>query len=292
MMRLLSSFHLVRRRLINHQTCRSYSLSYVDTQHINLQLNKRQARLLTPDNTDTYKGLVIMAAGPFTRFHRIKEFSYPYLQAGFAVVNIYHSGFAFASRTVCEKRIGKIFDVLSSTMDQYCPIVLKLYCSGSNSFLPAIIRKASQPDCNLNLTGVIFDSGPPLFEWMAVLATLRLFREVKRNTNLITEIKDFMFFLMFGLPFNTGKQRHTDELMYNPDTLLSTIPQLYLYSFADYVINLQYLQKVINEQKGFGADVSVVTFSDSLHVRLRLKHHELYDETVFQFLRSKCHLDV
>ena len=291
MMRLLSSFHLVRRRLINHQTCRSYSLSY-DTQHINLQLNKRQARLLTPDNTDTYKGLVIMAAGPFTRFHRIKEFSYPYLQAGFAVVNIYHSGFAFASRTVCEKRIGKIFDVLSSTMDQSCPIVLKLYCSGSNSFLPAIIRKASQPDCNLNLTGVIFDSGPPLFEWMAVLATLRLFREVKRNTNLITEIKDFMFFLMFGLPFNTGKQRHTDELMYNPDTLLSTIPQLYLYSFADYVINLQYLQKVINEQKGFGADVSVVTFSDSLHVRLRLKHHELYDETVFQFLRSKCHLDV
>ncbi|XP_065909473.1 transmembrane protein 53-A-like [Dysidea avara] len=291
-MRLLSSFHLVRRRLINHQTCRSYSLSYVDTQHINLQLNKRQARLLTPDNTDTYKGLVIMAAGPFAKFHKLAKFSYPYLQAGFAVVNIYHSCFAFASRTVCEKRIGKIFDVLSSTMDQSCPIVLKLYCSGSNSFLPTIIRKASQPDCNLNLTGVIFDSSPNVFEWMAVPTTLRLFREVRKNPSVVTEIRDFMFLMIFGLPNVKGKQRHTDELMYNPDTLLSTIPQLYLYSFADYVINLQYLQKVINEQKRFGADVSVVTFSDSLHMQLRLKHRELYDETVFQFLRSKCHLDV
>jgi len=280
------------RRLISYQTHRFYSLSYKDTQHINLQLNKRQARLLIPDNTDYYKGLVIMAAGPFAEFPKLEQFSYPYLQAGFTVMTIYHSGLALASCTICEKRISKIFDVLSSTMDQSCPIILKLYCSGSNSFLPAIIRKVSQPDCHLNLNGVIFDSGPNVFEWMAVPTTLRLFREVRKSPSLTREIRDFLFLMKFGVPNSKGKQRCTDELMFSPDTLLCSLPQLYMYSFSDYVMNLPYLQKVISKQKRFGADVSVLTFSDSLHMQLRLNHRELYDETVFQFLKSKCHLDV
>ena len=289
---MMRSFQLARRRLINHWTCQPYSLSHKDSQYINLQLNKRQTRLLTPDNTDTYKGLVIMAAGPFANFNKLKEFSTPYLLAGFVVMTIYHSGLPFSSYTVCERRIGRIFDVLSSTLDQSCPIVLKLYCSGSNSFLPPIIRKVSQPGCHLNLAGVIFDSGPSVFEWMAIPTTLQLFREVRKQPSLITEIRDLMFMLIFGLPNAANKQRHTNQLWCNPDTLLRSIPQLYLYSFADNVVNLPYLQKVISDQKRFGADVSVLTFSDSLHMQLRLKHCELYDKTVFNFLRTKCQIDV
>ena len=75
-------------------------------------------------------------------------------------------GFGLQPVFVKPKPLSKILDpplnIISDNISKPCPLVVKPYCSGTPTYLPFIFKKVSQPDCKLKLTGVIFDSSPPL----------------------------------------------------------------------------------------------------------------------------------
>ena len=289
---VISSVQLTRRTINYHQTLRrAYSLSHEAAERIKGQLIKSQARLITPENsqsTTTYKGIIMLAAGPFAQFTSLKRYSQPYLQEGFAAVNILHSKINFSSCTSCDRKVDRIFDVLSSAIINPCPIVLKFYCSGSMSFLPPILRRVSQPDCNLRISGVIFDSTPVFYNWTTAFNVYRMFDDMAQHLNQFQKIRGTLFTGIFGLLCRRTKQRYFEHFVFNPNSVLCTIPQLYLYSPVDYVTVLPYLEMVIDEQKKYGADVTAKTFPDTYHMMHRKKYPEEYDKTVLRFLTEKC----
>ena len=291
--RLISSVQLSGRINSCHQRTFQayYSFTHEAAERIKGQLIHSEARLVTPENsqpTTTYKGLLIMAAGPFAQFGRLKKYSNPYLQEGFAAINILHSKINFPSCTSCDHKVDRIFDVLSSAITDSCPIVLKFYCSGSMSFLPPILRRASQPDCKLRIAGVIFDSTPVYYDWATAFNVYRMFKDLAKDLTKFQWIKGSLYTAFFGLISRRNKRRYFERFVFNPNSILSSIPQLYIYSPADYLPVLPYLEKVIEEQKRFGANVTTKVFPDTLHMVHRKKYPEEYDNVVFQFLTEKC----
>ena len=288
---IVSSVQLTRRTINYHQIHRAYSLSYEAAEKIKGQLIKSQVRLITPENsqpTTTYKGIIMLAAGPFAKFTSLKRYSEPYLQEGFAAVNILHSKINFPLCTSCDRKVDRIFDTLSSAITDSCPIILKFYCSGSMSFLPPILRRVSQPDCNLRISGIIFDSTPVFYNWATAFNVYRMFDDMAQHLNQFQKIRGTLFTGIFGLASRRTKRRYFEQFVFNPDSVLCTIPQLYLYSPADYVIVLSYLEKIIDEQKKYGADVTIKIFPDTYHMVHRRKYPEEYDKTVRRFLTEKC----
>lgn len=276
----------------HHQILRAYSLSYEAAEKIKAQLIPNQARLITPENgkqpRSTYKGLLMMVAGPFAQFTSLKRYSDPYLQQGFAAINIIHSKINFSSCTSCDHKVDRIFNVLSSTITDSCPIILKFYCSGSLSFLPSILRKASQPDCDLRIAGIIFDSTPVYYNWTTAFNVYRMFEDMAQHLTKFQRIRGTLFTGIFGLMGRRNKHRYFERYVFDPNSILCTIPQLYIYSPADYIPVLSHLLKVIDEQKKYGADVTTKVFPDTYHMVHRKKYPEEYDRTVLQFLNEKC----
>ena len=288
---LVSSVQLTKRTINYHKIHRAYSLSYEAAERIKGQLIQSQARLITPENsqpTSTYKGIVMLAAGPFARYTSLKRYSGPYLQEGFAAINILHSKINFPSCSTCDRKVDRIFDVLSSAVSDSCPIVLKFYCSGSMSFLPPILRRVSQPDCNLQISGIIFDSSPVFYNWTTAINVYRMFDDMAQHLNQFQKIRGTLFTGIFGLGSRIIKHRYFERFVFNPNSVLRTIPQLYIYSPADYITVLPYLEKVIDEQKKYGADVTTKVFPDTYHMVHRRKYPEEYDKTVLKFLTEKC----
>ena len=287
----LSVNWLARKNISHHKIFRAYSLTHGAAERIRGQLIQSQARLITPENsqsTTVYKGLLIIIAGPFAKFSKLKQYSDPYLQEGFAAINILHSKIDFASCTTCDHKTDRIFDVLSSVITGSCPVVLKFYCSGSMSYLPPIMRRASQSDCNLRIAGIIFDSTPVYYTWMSAWNLYRMFDDLAPYLTRFQKIRGALFAGIFGFIGRKNKHHHFEHSVFNPNSILCTIPQLYIYSPVDNVPVLSYLQKVINEQKKYGADVTTKIFPDTLHLVHRKKYPEEYDKTVLRFLTEKC----
>ena len=287
----LSVNWLVRKNISHHKIFRAYSLTHEAAERIRGQLIQSQARLITPENsqsTTIYKGLLILIAGPFAKFPKLKQYFDPYLQEGFAAINILHSKIDYVSRTTCDHKTDRIFNILSSVITGSCPVVLKFYCTGAISFLPPIMRRASQYDCNLQIAGIIFDSTPVYFTWMSVWNYYKMLDDLAPYLTRFQKIRGALFGALFGFIGNMNKHRHFEHFVFNPNSILRTIPQLYIYSPVDNVPVLSYLQKVINEQKKYGADVTTKIFPDTLHMVHRKKYPEEYDKTVLQFLTEKC----
>ena len=279
---------------------RAYSLSRESAEKIKNQLSYNRARLHTPEDlpeqnqnfTEGYKGLVVLAAGPVIGQNSLKQLPTLYLQSGFAVMTIIHRQIDYGFCTAADRTVDKMFNILSATLDDSCPIVLKLCCSGSYSYLPRIIHRISQPDCNLNVVGAIFDSGPPLVHWRIILRISQYFHEIGKYRNPLHRLEELILPLLSSTINVRNKRKHLEDLMYSPNTKLITIPQLYVYSLTDFTLDFPYINGMIDKQREYGGDATCYTFPDTLHLFHRLKYPEEYDGLIFEFLRSKCKLPV
>ena len=279
---------------------RTYALSHESVEQIRSQLSRDRARLYTPEDLvqgmaageSGYKGLVILAAGPIIGEKSLKKLLTPYLQPGFAVMTVVHRQSDFAFCTAADRTVDKMFNILSSTLDVSCPIVLKLYCTASYSYLPGIVKRISQPDCNLNVVGAIFDSGPPLIHYGILLAMSRYFHNMGRYPTPFHRVRQVIVPFLSSAINARNKRRYLEELMCSPTTKLLTIPQLYIYSLIDAITDYQYMKDMIDKQKEHGADVTFHTFPDTPHMMHRLKYPKEYDNIIFNFLTSKCNLQV
>jgi len=278
---------------------RTYALSRESAEQISSQLSHNRARLYTPEDLEqggagnvAYKGLVILAAGPVIGEKCLKKLPTPYLQSGFAVMTVVHRQSDFAFCTVADRTVDKIFNILSSTLDDGCPIILKLYCTASYSFLPRIVQRISGPDCNLNIIGAIFDSGPPLVHYGILLAMSRYFHNMGKYPTPLHRVREVIVPFLSSAINAWNKRRYLEELMYSPNSKLLNIPQLYIYSLIDAITDYQYMKDMIDKQKEHGANVIFHTFPDTPHMLHRLKYPKEYDNIIFHFLKTKCNLSL
>ena len=268
---------------------RSYSLSHEAAEKIKTQLDDRDARLFTPENADPsseYKGLVIVST-PFCGYGRaVKIFCAPYLGAGLPVIFIINVTATIVFNTPAQRKMSRVFNVVSANITQPCPVVMKLYCASSSTYIPVAANEFSKPGCKLKLVGAIFDSGPPLQTPMSTIRANRFMSSLNLFPTWFHRMAQLLPLLFLAVVNVRRKRVAFERVMYSP--FLNDIPQLYVYSAIDEVIDTDYINKLIDYQRQHNADVTVHTFSDTVHMLHRWKYPNEYDKLLLDFLAEKC----
>ena len=288
--RLFFSQHFVLRvENTGGPTHRSYCLSHREAEVIKSRLDWRDARLVTPENADplsSYKGLVILAAGPIAKYPALKRFSAPYLECGLPVITMSKSIISWAFCTPAERKISRVFNVVSSILTEPCPVVFKMYCSGSTTYFPAVAKELPKPGCKLKLVGTIFDSGPSTMKPRDTINTSKFFASQNRYATWFHKMKELSIPLLLCTLNGSRKRAAMEGIMYSP--FLNHTPQLYVYSRTDDIIKPDYIDKIIDNQQKHNADVTKHVFNDTDHMLHRLKYPKEYDNLLLDFLRKKC----
>ena len=272
---------------------RSYSLSYEAVEKIKSQLDLRDARLVTPQDADPssdYKGLVILAAGPIAKYRALEKFSAPYLECGLPVITMNRSVISWAFCTPAERKMNRVFNVVSSNLTEPCSVVFKLYCTASTTYLPAAAKELSKRDCKLKLAGAIFDSGPTTMKPRDIINLGKFFSSRNRYPTWFDGIKELSIPFLLAAINGSRKAGAMERVMHSP--FLNHIPQLYVYSRKDDIITVDYITNMIDNQQQHNADVTKHVFNDTDHMLHRLKYPMEYDNLLIDFLGKKCSLPI
>ena len=284
-------FLTVRRSFIIRQQIRCYSIPFEVAEKIKDQLEFWDAQLLTPEDANpssVYKGLVILAAGPIAKYPALRYFSVPYLKSGLPVITMNHSMASFGFSSPAHHKMSKVFDVVSANVTEPCPVVMKLYCGGATTYFPAAVEQFSKPGCKLKLAGIIFDSGPPVLTLREIIDSSKNFASQNRYPTWFHRMQELILPLILTALNGSRKRAIMERVMFSQ--FLHHTPQLFVYSTADFIINIDYINKVIDYQRQHNANVTTHTFSDTRHMLHRVKHPEEYDNLLFDFLKHKCGL--
>ena len=284
---------LVKRGFIIGHQFRSYSLPHDVAEKIKSQLDYRDALLFTPTDVDpssAYKGIVILAAGPIAKYSALKRLSVPYLESGLPVITMSNSKIPWAFSIPAQRKMSRVFNVLSTNLTEPCPVVMKLYCSGAATYFPATAEELSKPGCKLKLAGAIFDSGPTMMVPMESINCSKFFAMQNRYPTWFHRLQELSTPLLLAILNGWRKRVIMERLLFSP--FLHHTPQLYVYSTSDDIINVDYINKLIDYQRQHNADVTRHTFSDTLHMLHRMKYPKEYDNLLFDFLRRKCSLSI
>ena len=285
------NFAVPIRTKIIHQIRTNNCLSYKGVEKIKSLLKFGDAQLATPDDVDPtsgYKGLVILGAGPIANYPALKKFSAPYLSCGLPVIMMTKSKSSWAFRAPAERKMSRVFSEVSRILTEPCPVVFKLYCTGSTTWLPAAAKELSKPDCKLKLAGVIFDSGPTSMNPGGIFDLAKFFMLRKRYTTWLDGIKELSIPYLLASINGSRKGAAFERLM--ESSFLYHVPQLYVQSSTDNVIKVDYINKMIDHHKQHNADVTKHIFIDTPHMLHRLKYPQDYDNLLFDFLRKKCNI--
>ena len=258
----------------------------------------RDAKLVIPESADPraadpsfgYKGLVILGAGPIAKYSVLKRFSAPYLECGLPVITLNKSINSWAFCAPAERKMSRVFNVVSSILTEPCPVVFKLYCTGSTTYFPAAAKELSKPDCKLKLAGAIFDSGPTTMKPSDIINLGKFFASRNRYPTWFDGIKELSMLFILAAVNGSRKVVAMERFMFSP--FLNHIPQLYVYSRTDDIIKPDYINKMIDNQQQHNADVTKHVFNDTDHMLHRLKYPMEYDTLLFEFLKKKCKLPI
>ena len=120
-------------------------------------------------------------------------------------------------------------------MTEPCPVVMKLYCASISTYIPAAANEFSKPGCKLKLVGAIFDSSPPFVSPMTTIKGSKFASSQNHYPTWFHRIAELLS-ILFLVVVNARRQRVAFErVMYSP--FLNEIPQLYVYSATDDLIN-------------------------------------------------------
>ena len=187
--------------------------------------------------------------------------------------------------------MARVFDVMSANLTEPCPVVLKLYCSGFTTYFPAAAKEFSRPGCKLHLAGVIVDSGPPTMTLKDMMNLSKFLTLQNRYPTWFHKVRELAVPFLFAI-LNGQRRRAALDRMIMHSSFLHHTPQLYMYSATDYILKVDYLNRLIGSQQQHNADVTRHIFNDTLHMLHRLKYPNEYDNLVCDFLRKKCCLPI
>lgn len=175
----------------------------------------------------------------------------------------------------------KIIDYLTGSREPEAPVnvVFHLFSGTPGIILPALTNQLSAGGSNINVKGIIIDSGPVEFVYMSGKRALQL-AKLNKVVYYIAGLAGATVNLLVG----RKKRAELVEAMHSP--ALSSIPQLYLNSESDTVCSPERVKHLVEEQRRMGRDVHHFSWSDSQHVRLYVDHPTEYESQIKSFLKT------
>ena len=177
----------------------------------------------------------------------------------------------------------KIIDYLTRNKEPEAAsidVVFHLFSGTPGIILPALTNRVlAAGSTNVNVKGIIIDSGPVEFVYMS---GMRALQQAKLNK---------IVYYIAGLGGTTvnllvGRKKRAELIGAMQSPALSSIPQLYLNSESDTVCPPERVKHLVQEQRGMGRDVHHFSWSDSQHARLYLDHPIEYKSQIKSFLNT------
>lgn len=165
-------------------------------------------------------------------------------------------------------------------------VVLHLFSGSSFIFLPSLFASLEQPNPPWRLRAIVHDSGPVTFtrevcENGVLLALNNTKSSASRATAALLRLLLPPYFIAMDFVVGDKHRSTVKRVMASPH---SAVPQLFLYSRADSVIDWREVEERMSEQKKRGVPVMSRRWDDSEHVRHYVDHPEEYKRTVSEFL--------
>ncbi len=225
------------------------------------------------------KPLVVLSGWALAKRKHLHKYSDIYNSLGYPTLCLMPSlthAFKLSSN---EKYSSDMTRILENTYSG--PIVFHLFSISSTILLPYFTNAVANLK-NIQLKGIIFDSGPILFCHKTGVAAARRVVEEGQMNKLV-----YYILITYGLiteALQGAKTRKEMSVALKRQAL--AVPQLYLYSDRDPVVPVEWVEKVIGEQRGLGRTVEGVRFQKSNHVKLLQSEPVKYTNLITSFLNN------
>jgi len=241
----------------------------------------RGTRLVCPDEVKS-EGIVILLGWAASRVKSLERYADIYSRIGVPVVCSAPSLAEVWFETFGNVKAKKLLCPLNKSLDKQCPVVLHLFSGAGFTFLPTIIEELKQSNSKLQLSGLVFDSGPAEFSLRSGMAAAKLMHQQGGYSRLA-----YYSSCAGGVVVNAvvgGKRRSSMRAVL--DNPAVRVPQLYLYSAVDTVALVDEVEREMQLQVSRGVDVSSHRWSDTTHVRHFREHPEEYTTQIHNFLNK------
>ena len=241
--------------------------------------NLQDARVVCPEAVKS-KGVVILLGWAASRVKSLERYADIYSRIGVPVVCSAPSLPEIWFESLGNVKAKKLLDPLNKSLDEQCSVVLHLFSGAGFTFLPTIVEELRHTNSKLQLSGLVFDSGPAWFGLRSGLAAAKLMHQQGGYSRLA-----YYSSCAGGVVVNAivGRSRRRSMRAVLDDPAIR-VPQLYLYSAIDTVALVDEVEREMKLQANRGVDVSSHQWSDTVHVRHFREHPEEYTAQVHNFL--------
>ncbi len=228
------------------------------------------------------KPLVVLSGWALAKKKHLHKYSDIYNSLGYPTLCLMPSLTHVLKLSSNEKYSSNMTRLLENTYSG--PIVFHLFSISSTILLPYFAGVAVANNLkNIQLKGIIFDSGPILFCHKTGVAAASNLMEEGRINKLAYYFFITCSFLLEALQVG-AKTREEYSVALKRQAL--AVPQLYLYSDRDPVVPVEWVEKVIGEQRGLGRTVEGVMFQRANHVKLLQSEPVKYTNLITSFLNN------
>ena len=236
-------------------------------------------------SAETYrsgKPLVVLSGWLFAKEKHLHKYSNIYNSLGYPTLCLAPSpSLLHALKLASNKKYSSdVMQILENTYRG--PIVFHLFSISPTILLPYFTDAANHLN-NIQLKGIIFDSGPILFCRETAIAAASNLMEEGKMSKLAYSIFSTYCLLLDTLQVG-AKTREEFSVVLKRQVL--AVPQLYLYSDRDPFSPMEWVEKVIGEQRGLGRTVEGAMFQRANHVKLLQSEPVKYTNLITSFLNN------
>lgn len=267
-------------RSLSHM--RSLTLSTDQTSHLTGSMEKIKGKFYLPQKQTNSSHLIILVGWSGSNHKVLQKYANIYTNIGLPTLAIIPS---LPDAWFSTRGAKLTINILETISTQPINVLFQLFSSGSIVVLPTLQHYLSQYP-NIDLKGIIFDSGPAEFSYKAGTEASKLM--LKQGGFIY-----YPYLLAANLTGITiealnGRQKRQELDLALQSRLLDGIPQLYLCSQIDTVVPIERVHKVISKQKEKERDVEIKIWENSEHVRHFMIYPDEYQDQVTRFL---CKID-
>ena len=227
--------------------------------------------------------LVVLSGWALAKRKHLHKYSDIYNSLGYPTLCIMPSLRHVLKLSSNENYSSDVMQILEKTYNG--PIVFHLFSISSTILLPYItgIAVANNRTENIQLKGIIFDSGPIFYCHETAIAAASNLMEEGRINKLPYYFFITCSFLLEALQVAKKTREEFSEVLKRQAL---AVPQLYLYSDRDPVTPVEWVEKVMGEQRGLGRTVEGVMFQGANHVKLLQSDPVKYINLITSFLNK------
>ena len=216
----------------------------------------------------------------------LKKIAPLYTNAGIPTVCVNPNYWDLCSPQLSDSLCHTALSSINSSVDSPVSVILHLFCSGANIFLPPMARDYDSPKRNLTQklepACVVFDSSPAKVRDLKIsyLIAKRAFHQ----GGLLIVLSMYYAYFFYGWKRMMELQRKEGF-----KSRMLNIPQLHLFSEADIFLPTALEKETIAGQQKFGRSITTHVWRDAAHAQLYKTDPVKYEHHVYHLLRE-CEL--